>query len=71
MSYIPLEKLIDKGMGSMFKLVLLVSRRALELAEGAAALVEAPKGLKVTTLAMKEISLGKVYLLLDVKKAEK
>lgn len=69
MSYIPLEKLINKGAGSMFKLVLLVARRALELAEGATPLVEAPKDLKVTTLAMKEISLGKVYLSLETKKA--
>jgi len=66
MSYIPLEKLIDKTDGSMYQLVMLVARRALELAEGAPRLSEAPQDIKVTTLAMKEIAEGKVFL----KKAE-
>lgn len=62
MSYIPLEKLIDKSCKSMFKLVTMVSARALELAEGAPRLTEAPKDMKVTTLAMVEIAENKVYL---------
>lgn len=62
MSYIPLENLIDKTQGSMYKLVMLVSRRALELAEGAPRLLEAPQDMKITTLAMKEIAEGKVGL---------
>ncbi len=62
MSYVPLEKLIDKSHGSMYKLVVLVSRRALQLAEGATRLVEAVPGAKVTTLAMEEIAQGKVFL---------
>ena len=62
MSYIPLERLIDKTDGSMYRLVMLVARRALELAEGAPRLVEAPQDIKVTTLAMKEIAEGKVTL---------
>lgn len=62
MSYVPLEKLIDKSIGSMFKLVILASRRALELAEGAAHLIDAPKEMKVTTLAMREIAEGKVTM---------
>jgi DNA-directed RNA polymerase subunit K/omega len=56
MSYVPLERLIDKSQGSMFKLVIMVSRRALELAEGAPRLKEAPADIKVTTLAMQEIA---------------
>lgn len=62
MSYVPLEKLIDKSHGSMYKLVVLVSRRALELAEGSPKLVDTPSDMKVTTQAMEEIALGKVAL---------
>ena len=69
MSYVPLEKLIDKSYGSMYKLVLLVSRRALELAEGAARLVEAPGDIKVTTLAMLEVAAGKVAMSEEKKEA--
>ena len=71
MSYIPLENLIDKTQGSMYKLVTLVSRRALELAEGSPRLVEAPQDMKITTLAMKEIAEGKVSLKKEEKKEEK
>lgn len=62
MSYVPLEKLIDKSNGSLFKLVTLASKRALELAEGAPRYIEVPMDTKVTTLAMMEISLGKLRL---------
>ncbi|MBI5874216.1 MAG: DNA-directed RNA polymerase subunit omega [Candidatus Omnitrophica bacterium] len=62
MSYVPLETLIDKTQGSMYKLCVLVARRALELAEGAPRLVDAPSEIKVTTLAMQEIAGGKVAL---------
>jgi len=68
MSYVPLEKLIDKSLGSMFKLVMMASRRALELAEGAARLIDLPKETKVTTLAMREIAEGKVTMTIDEKK---
>ena len=68
MSYVPLERLIDKSHGSMFKLVTFVSRRALELAEGAPRLIEAPSDLKVTTLAMEEIAQGKVVLVEETDK---
>lgn len=65
MAYVPLEKLIDKTQGSMFKLAVLVARRALELAEGAPRLVEAGSDIKVTTLAMREIAEGKIALSMD------
>jgi DNA-directed RNA polymerase omega subunit len=68
MSYVPLEKLIDKTKGSMYKLCVLVARRALELAEGAPRLVDAPSEIKVTTLAMQEIAEGKVALNLPEEK---
>ncbi len=58
MAYVPLEKLIDKAQFSMFKLVHLVSRRALELAEGAPKLVDVASDTKVTTVAMQEVAQG-------------
>lgn len=68
MSYVPLEKLIDKSNGSMYKLCILVSRRALELAEGAPRLVDAGSEMKVTTIAMQEIAERKVAWDLQDKK---
>lgn len=68
MSYVPLENLIDKSGGSMYKLCTFVSKRALELAEGALKLVEAPSEIKVTTLAMQEIAAGKVTMKEEAKK---
>lgn len=65
MSYVPLEFLIDKSNMSMFKLCVFVSRRALELAEGAPRLVDAPSDIKVTTLAMQEIAAGKIIMVPD------
>lgn len=62
MSYVPLEKIIDKSYGSLFKLVVLVSRRALELAEGAPRYIDCPSDMKVTTLAMREIAENKVFM---------
>ena len=62
MSYVPLEKLMDKSNNSMFKLVIVASRRALELAEGAPKLIEAPAETKITTIAMQEVAEGKVRM---------
>ncbi|NQU18803.1 DNA-directed RNA polymerase subunit omega [bacterium] len=61
MSYIPIEKIIDKADDSLYKLVILASRRALELAEGMPKLIEIESGVKNTTIALREISEGKVY----------
>lgn len=60
MSYIPLEKIIDKAEGSLYKLVILASKRALELSEGMPKLVDADSSVKHTTVALKEIAEGKV-----------
>ncbi|MDD2866715.1 MAG: DNA-directed RNA polymerase subunit omega [Candidatus Omnitrophota bacterium] len=46
----------------MFKLVILASKRALELAEGSPKLIEVPPDTKVTTLAMLEIAENKVEM---------
>lgn len=62
MAYVPLEKLSPKTDGSMFKLAILVARRALQLAEGAPRLINAPSDSKVTTVAMQEVAEGLVVL---------
>jgi len=59
--------LLDKT-GSTYKLVILASRRAIELSEGAARLVDMPAEAKVTNVAIQEISEGKVtYKIRDEK----
>lgn len=60
MSYIPIEKIINKAEGSLYKLVILASKRALELSEGVPSLVETNPELKSTTIALREIAEGKV-----------
>ena len=60
MPHIPLENLIDKADYSLYKLVILASKRALELSEGMPSLVETSSDMKNTTIALKEIAAGKV-----------
>ncbi len=61
MSHVPMERLLEKT-GSIYKLALLASMRALELDEGAPKLVEADSSKKVSTVALEEILAGKVGL---------
>lgn len=60
MSYVPIEKLLDKSGNSVYKLVILASKRALEIAEGQPKLVEADLPTRPSTLALYEIAEGKV-----------
>ena len=60
MSYIRVEELLEKT-GSIYKLVVLASRRAAELNAGAPKLVEVD-GEKISSVALKEIAEGKVKL---------
>ena len=60
MTYVPLERLLDKSNGSIYKLVILASKRALEIAEGQPKLVEANITTKPSTLALYEIAENKV-----------
>ncbi len=54
--------------GSTYKLVILASRRAIELSEGAARLVDMPAEAKVTNIAIQEILEGKItYKIKDEK----
>ncbi len=62
MQYIPLEKLIDKTGYSLYKLVVMASRRAVELADGAPALVEKSESAKPGSIALEEIAQGKIKM---------
>lgn len=57
---VALEKLLDKSNDSIYKLVILASKRALEIAEGQPKLVSANSSTKPSTIALYEISSGKV-----------
>jgi DNA-directed RNA polymerase subunit omega len=59
MSYIPMEDLLDK-VESRYKLVILASRRAVELNEGKQRLVEINPKAKSSTIALEEIREGKI-----------
>jgi DNA-directed RNA polymerase omega subunit len=60
MVYVEVEKLLDKSEGSIYKLVILASKRALEIAEGQPKLVETSASTKPSTVALYEIAKGKV-----------
>jgi DNA-directed RNA polymerase subunit K/omega len=62
MSYQPLEKLLPRAASSIYRLVLLASKRATELAEGMPKLLERPATMKLTTLALDEVLEGRVVL---------
>lgn len=49
-----------KQTGSIYKLVVLASQRAIELSEGAAKLVDSPPATKAMNVAIEEIAEGKV-----------
>ena len=54
-----IDKLLDK-MRSIYKLVIIASRRTIELADGAQKLVDAPADFKPANIALKEIMEDKV-----------
>jgi DNA-directed RNA polymerase omega subunit len=61
MEDVDLEKLVEKSDGSIYKLVVLASKRALELAEGQVKLVsEINSANKPSIIALHEISQGKI-----------
>jgi DNA-directed RNA polymerase omega subunit len=55
----PLEKLLDKARGSVYKTVILASKRALEIAEGQPPLLQAGVAAKPSTVALREIAAGR------------
>ena len=60
MGYRGRENLLDKSLGSIYKLVILASKRALEIAEGQPKLVSDDNSVKPSTVALHEIAAGKV-----------
>lgn len=67
MQNISVAKLVEKT-GSMYKLVILASLRAIELSDGAANLIGAPAEAKTINVALKEIADGKVSFKVKEKK---
>ena len=61
MVYVPLEKVLDKNDKSIYKLVILASKRALEIAEGQPRMVNVDSSTKPSTVALFEIAEGKVW----------
>ncbi|MDD5680889.1 MAG: DNA-directed RNA polymerase subunit omega [Candidatus Omnitrophica bacterium] len=59
MSYIPIEDLLGKG-ESIYKLVLLAARRAIEVSDTGQRLVDISPKVKASTVALEEIKEGKV-----------
>lgn len=62
MGYQPLEKLLTRSGHSIYKLVRMASKRAMELADGMPRLIENPTSQKTATIALEEILHGKVGL---------
>jgi DNA-directed RNA polymerase omega subunit len=60
MEYVALESLIDKTGYSIYKLVILAAKRALEIAEGQPKLVDVSSALKPSTIALFEIAGGAI-----------
>ena len=60
MRYEGREKLLGQSLGSIYKLVILASKRALEIAEGQPRLVEDAPTAKPSTVALHEIAEGKI-----------
>jgi DNA-directed RNA polymerase omega subunit len=60
MYYVALDRLLERTGNSIYKLVILASKRALEIAEGQPKLVEASASIKASTVALFEIFEGKI-----------
>lgn len=69
MDKISRENLLDRSCGSIYKLVILASKRALEIAEGQPKLVNASASEKPSTVALYEIAAGKVQCKIIKEKA--
>ncbi len=60
MDHHPIEELLPRAGGSVYRLVRMVANRALELADGKPALIPKHPMDKVTTIAIKEVAMGKL-----------
>lgn len=73
MAYLAMDKTLEKNR-NIYKFVLVASKRALELSEGAQPLVPKGENPKITTTALREIMQGKVFMKgtkPEIQKAEK
>jgi len=59
MQDVPIDKLLQKT-SSLYKLVILAARRALELSDNAAPLITLEPGMKIADIALREIVEGKI-----------
>lgn len=62
MVYLPLEELLPKVEYSVYKLVAVASKRALEIANGSSKMVDAPITEKIATTSLREVQAGLVVL---------
>ena len=62
MVYVPIEDLLRNTGNNIYKLVILASRRAVELGAGSEKLVEVPANTKLTSIALEEIREKKIGL---------
>jgi len=63
MAYQPIEELLPKSGYSVYKLIRIAAKRALELADGSPKLIDGvPADAKTPTIALDEIRAGKVVL---------
>lgn len=60
MAYQPLEELLPKSNFSIYRLVRIAAKRALEISETGSNMVNAPANQKLATTALDEIRAGKV-----------
>jgi DNA-directed RNA polymerase omega subunit len=60
MAGVALERMLDKCNNSIYKLVIVASKRALEIAEGQPKMVDLPVNTKPSTIALNEIAESKV-----------
>ncbi len=60
MSHKPLENLLLRSGGSVYRLTRMAAKRALEISEGKPPLINKPVSDKATTIALEEILQGKI-----------
>jgi len=60
MGYLAMEELLKNAKESMYKLVIMASRRAVELGSGSEKLVDAEPNTKLTSIALEEIRENKI-----------
>lgn len=70
MSYVQIEKLLERTKYSLFKLVILATKRTIELSEGAERLVETDTK-DPSSISLEEIESGKITIEEITKKEKK